>query len=117
MQAAKRQPIAPRAEKNCGVISTCSQVTDNTGATAWELLERGGAAEAAEEENNDPLAEFLQITTIWPHSPSCSYFLVSEYEDEHKLEAKRLHSTSGTKQNKAHYLLLHVTKLSLPSIF
>lgn len=40
-QAGKRQPIALRAEENCALISTCSQVTDNTEATAWELLQQG----------------------------------------------------------------------------
>lgn len=30
---------------------------------------------------------------------------------------ERLHGTSETNQNKGHYLLLHVTKLFLPSIF
>lgn len=40
-----------------------------------------GKAEETAGREELPLGELFQITTTWPHSPSCSYFPASEDEE------------------------------------
>lgn len=106
-------------------------MTDNTRATAWELLQRGGewAGGAGEGGGNGRKRRTTPRWTVSDYNnmaalsilqlfPSKWGWRTSEWRRADVIRAReRLHGASETHQNKGHYLLLHVTKLFLPSIF